>query len=331
MRATEGELQRTIAGLTPVESARVHIASPEASLYSTTQQPTTASVAMKTKPGHAALAARSPRHHATRLGRGRRPQARQRDDRRSGRHDPRAVAAKTPAASPTRRRAQADPRPARRQTKVRDGPAADAARHARRDDRREAFRRARRSRHELRRELDRDEVVRAARHGPLAAERSARRYNGTGGAAQRRAPAFPARPPTSCRRIKGRRTSKATAATRSRRRRRTTRSPNRPPSTSTRPGKVTRLSVAVLVNVPPRRRGAAAERERAAAVRRRRRRRAEDPQRRRRRRRHRRRRAATRFGRSDSVRAGAGTRAGGGVDVDDGARHPGRAAHRDRS
>ena len=51
VRATEGELQRTIAGLTPVESARVHIASPEATLYSTTQQPTTASVAIRTKPG----------------------------------------------------------------------------------------------------------------------------------------------------------------------------------------------------------------------------------------------------------------------------------------
>jgi flagellar M-ring protein FliF len=50
-RATEGELQRTIAGLTAVESARVHIASPEASLYSSVQQPTTASVAIKTKPG----------------------------------------------------------------------------------------------------------------------------------------------------------------------------------------------------------------------------------------------------------------------------------------
>jgi flagellar M-ring protein FliF len=50
-RATEGELQRTIAGLTPVESARVHLASPEASLYSSTQEPTTASVAIKTKPG----------------------------------------------------------------------------------------------------------------------------------------------------------------------------------------------------------------------------------------------------------------------------------------
>ncbi len=50
-RANEGELQRTIAGLTPVQSARVHIASPAASLYSTTQQPTTASVAIQTKPG----------------------------------------------------------------------------------------------------------------------------------------------------------------------------------------------------------------------------------------------------------------------------------------
>jgi flagellar M-ring protein FliF len=50
-RATEGELQRTIAGLTAVESARVHIATPEASLYSSVQEPTTASVAVKTKPG----------------------------------------------------------------------------------------------------------------------------------------------------------------------------------------------------------------------------------------------------------------------------------------
>jgi len=50
-RATEGELQRTIAGLTQVQSARVHIASPQASLYSTSQEPTTASVAIQTKPG----------------------------------------------------------------------------------------------------------------------------------------------------------------------------------------------------------------------------------------------------------------------------------------
>jgi flagellar M-ring protein FliF len=51
VRATEGELQRTLAGLTPVQSARVHIASPDVSLYSTTQEPTTASVAIQTKPG----------------------------------------------------------------------------------------------------------------------------------------------------------------------------------------------------------------------------------------------------------------------------------------
>ena len=51
IRATEGELQRTIAGLTPVESARVHLAVPDATLYSTTQEPTTASVAIRTKPG----------------------------------------------------------------------------------------------------------------------------------------------------------------------------------------------------------------------------------------------------------------------------------------
>ena len=51
IRATEGELQRTIGGLTPVESARVHLAVPDATLYSTTQEPTTASVAIRTKPG----------------------------------------------------------------------------------------------------------------------------------------------------------------------------------------------------------------------------------------------------------------------------------------
>ncbi len=51
VRATEGELQRTIASLTPVQSARVHIASPDVSLYSTTQEPTTASVAIQTRPG----------------------------------------------------------------------------------------------------------------------------------------------------------------------------------------------------------------------------------------------------------------------------------------
>jgi flagellar M-ring protein FliF len=51
IRATEGELQRTIAGLTPVASARVHLAVPDATLYSTIQEPTTASVAVRTKPG----------------------------------------------------------------------------------------------------------------------------------------------------------------------------------------------------------------------------------------------------------------------------------------
>lgn len=50
-RAIEGELERTIAGLDPVEGARVQIAAPDQTLYSTTQNPTTASVAVTTKPG----------------------------------------------------------------------------------------------------------------------------------------------------------------------------------------------------------------------------------------------------------------------------------------
>jgi len=50
-RAVEGELERTIAGLDPVEGARVQIAQPDQTLYSTTQNPTTASVAITTKPG----------------------------------------------------------------------------------------------------------------------------------------------------------------------------------------------------------------------------------------------------------------------------------------
>jgi flagellar M-ring protein FliF len=50
-RAVEGELQRTIDGLDPVDSSRVNIATPDNSLYSSTQEPTTASVAVKTKPG----------------------------------------------------------------------------------------------------------------------------------------------------------------------------------------------------------------------------------------------------------------------------------------
>lgn len=50
-RAIEGELQRTINGLDPVESSRVNIATPDQSLYTSTQEPTTASIAVKTKPG----------------------------------------------------------------------------------------------------------------------------------------------------------------------------------------------------------------------------------------------------------------------------------------
>lgn len=50
-RAVEGELTRTIEGLDPVQAARVHIATPENGLYSSTQQPTTASVAITTKAG----------------------------------------------------------------------------------------------------------------------------------------------------------------------------------------------------------------------------------------------------------------------------------------
>jgi flagellar M-ring protein FliF len=50
-RAIEGELERTIDGLTPVESSRVNIATPQQSLYTSSQEPTTASIAVKTKPG----------------------------------------------------------------------------------------------------------------------------------------------------------------------------------------------------------------------------------------------------------------------------------------
>lgn len=51
IRAIEGELQRTISGLSEVDAARVHIAMPDASLYSSSQAPTTASIAIHTKPG----------------------------------------------------------------------------------------------------------------------------------------------------------------------------------------------------------------------------------------------------------------------------------------
>lgn len=50
-RAVEGELERTIEGLDPVQAARVHIAAPDQTLYSNDQSSTTASVALTLKPG----------------------------------------------------------------------------------------------------------------------------------------------------------------------------------------------------------------------------------------------------------------------------------------
>lgn len=50
-RAVEGELERTIDGLDPVQAARVNIATPDQTLYASTQQPATASIAITTKPG----------------------------------------------------------------------------------------------------------------------------------------------------------------------------------------------------------------------------------------------------------------------------------------
>ncbi len=50
-RAIEGELERTIGGLDPVEAARVHIAAPDQTLYSSDQSERTASVALTLKPG----------------------------------------------------------------------------------------------------------------------------------------------------------------------------------------------------------------------------------------------------------------------------------------
>ncbi len=50
-RAIEGELERTIEGLDPVQAARVHVAQPDQALYSTDQSVATASVAVTTKPG----------------------------------------------------------------------------------------------------------------------------------------------------------------------------------------------------------------------------------------------------------------------------------------
>jgi flagellar M-ring protein FliF len=50
-RALEGELTRTIQSLTEVDSARVHIVTPEPSIYSDDQQAATASVVLKLKSG----------------------------------------------------------------------------------------------------------------------------------------------------------------------------------------------------------------------------------------------------------------------------------------
>jgi flagellar M-ring protein FliF len=50
-RATEGELEKTISALDPVNAAIVHIAMPQEQLFSTDQQPTTASVLVQTQPG----------------------------------------------------------------------------------------------------------------------------------------------------------------------------------------------------------------------------------------------------------------------------------------
>jgi len=51
LRAIEGELERTIDGLDPVEASRVNIAMPGQQLYTSSQEPTTASIAIKLKPG----------------------------------------------------------------------------------------------------------------------------------------------------------------------------------------------------------------------------------------------------------------------------------------
>ena len=50
-RAVQGELERTISSLTEVQAARVHLATPDTSLYSSVQEPTTASIAVRLKPG----------------------------------------------------------------------------------------------------------------------------------------------------------------------------------------------------------------------------------------------------------------------------------------
>lgn len=54
-RALQGELARTIMALDEVESARVHLAIPERSLYKQNDEPASASVALKLKPGRKLL------------------------------------------------------------------------------------------------------------------------------------------------------------------------------------------------------------------------------------------------------------------------------------
>jgi flagellar M-ring protein FliF len=50
-RALEGELERTIASIDSVEAVRVHVVTPERSLLSDDQQPTTASITIQERPG----------------------------------------------------------------------------------------------------------------------------------------------------------------------------------------------------------------------------------------------------------------------------------------
>ena len=50
-RATEGELEKTIDALDPINTSVVHVAIPEQQLFSTDKQPTTASVLVQTQPG----------------------------------------------------------------------------------------------------------------------------------------------------------------------------------------------------------------------------------------------------------------------------------------
>jgi len=54
-RALQGELARTVMSLDEVETARVHLALPERSLYKQNEEPASASVALKLKPGRKLL------------------------------------------------------------------------------------------------------------------------------------------------------------------------------------------------------------------------------------------------------------------------------------